>query len=221
MPTTSTLAAFVVASLVLLVVPGPAVLYIVARSGAQGVRAGLVAVGGVHTASAIHVLAAVAGLSAIVVASASAFTAVKWVGGAYLIVLGARTILAARRPVAPAGPGPRPHGRLFVESFVVNLLNPKVALFFLAFLPQFVDPNRGPVWLQTILLGGIYIVVGTVSDGVYAVVGGSAGRWLLARRAVDPAPRRPAPRTVAPHVIEGGVLILLGVATLAVPHRRT
>ena len=126
---------FIAASIALLVIPGPAVLFIVARSGAQGRRAGFVSVLGVHTASMVHVLAAVAGLSAVVVASSIAFAAVKIVGGFYLIILGVKSLRTARRRPDVAIPTVRPAKRLLAEAFVVNLLNPKVALFFLAFKP--------------------------------------------------------------------------------------
>ena len=163
MPSLSTLPVFIAASIVLLVIPGPAVLFIVARSGAQGRRAGFVSVLGVHTASIVHVSAAVAGLSAVVVASAIAFTAVKFVGGLYLIFLGIKSVHAARRTPTTSVPTIRPEKQLFAEAFVVNLLNPKVALFFLAFLPQFVERGHGAIWSQTLVLGAVYIALGLCS----------------------------------------------------------
>lgn len=212
MPPIDTLPVFVVASLVLLVIPGPAVLFIVARSSSQGVRAGLVSVAGVHTASLVHVFAAVAGLSAVVVASAFAFTAVKLVGGVYLIYLGVRSILAARvlATAATTTATVRPPRRIFSEAFTVNLLNPKVAIFFLAFLPQFVDADRGHVWSQTLVLGLVFIAVGMCSDGVYAFVGGHVGARFQ---------RRAAARLRGTRYAEGGILIGLGALTLALPHR--
>jgi threonine/homoserine/homoserine lactone efflux protein len=99
---------------------------------------------------------------------------------------------------------------LFVEGMTINLLNPKVALFFLAFLPQFVDASDAPVWSQTLLLGLLYVLVGSVTDGAYALVGGRVGAWMSRR----------TPATVrASRLTEGGVLIGLGALTLAVPHR--
>src|SRR6476659_8558284 len=166
-PSPSTLPVFIAASLVLLVIPGPAVLFIVARSGAQGRRAGLVSVLGVHTASIVHVLAAVAGVSAVVVASALAFTAVKVVGGCYLIYLGVKSMRNARTVSATSAPKVRATKQLFAEGFLVSLLNPKVALFFLAFLPQFVERGHGPIWSQTLLLGMLYIALGLCSDSMY------------------------------------------------------
>ena len=211
-PTLSTLPVFVAASLALLLIPGPAVLFIIARSAAQGRRAGLVSVLGVHTATVVHVLAAVAGLSAIVVASSIAFTAVKLVGGVYLIYLGIKSIRSARRAAAAdvARPTVWPEKRLFAEAFVVSLLNPKVALFFLAFLPQFVVPGRGPIWSQTLALGLIYIALGLCSDSMYALLGARLGTRFGGRTS----------RLRATRYAEGGILVGLGVLTLALPHRR-
>jgi threonine/homoserine/homoserine lactone efflux protein len=210
MPSLSTLPVFVAASLVLLVIPGPAVLFIVARSGAQGRRAGLVSVLGVHTASIVHVFAAVAGLSALVVASSVAFTAVKLVGGVYLIYLGLKSIRAARHASATAAPTIRPERRLFAEAFVISLLNPKVALFFLAFLPQFVERGHGPIWSQTLALGAVYILLGLCSDSMYALIGAHLGARFSGRTA----------RLRAGRYAEGGILVALGVLTLALPHRK-
>jgi len=202
---------FIAASLVLLVIPGTAVLFIVARSGAQGRRAGLVSVLGVHAASIVHVLAAVAGLSAIVVASSLAFTAIKVVGGCYLIVLGIRSLRHARTRTASSVPKIRASRQLFAEGFLVSLLNPKVALFFLAFLPQFVERGNGPIWSQTLVLGLVYIALGLCSDSMYALLGARLGTRFSGHAA----------RVRATRYAEGGILIGLGVLSLALPHRRT
>jgi threonine/homoserine/homoserine lactone efflux protein len=209
-PALSTLPLFIAASLVLLVIPGPAVLFIVARSGAQGRRAGLVSVLGVHTASIVHVLAAVAGVSAIVVASSMAFTAVKVVGGCYLIYLGIKSLRSARTTSGARPPKLRAAKQLFAEGFLVSLLNPKVALFFLAFLPQFVDRENGPIWSQTLVLGLLYIALGLCSDSMYAVLGARLGTQFSGH----------ATRIRATRYAEGGILIGLGVLSLALPHRR-
>jgi len=201
---------FIAASLVLLVIPGPAVLLIVARSGAQGRRAGLVSVLGVHTASIVHVLAAVAGVSAVVVASSLAFTAVKVVGGCYLIYLGVKSMRNARTASATSVPKVRATKQLFAEGFLVSLLNPKVALFFLAFLPQFVERGHGPIWSQTLLLGVLYIALGLCSDSMYALLGARLGTRFSGHAA----------RVRATRYAEGGILIGLGVLSLAIPHRR-
>jgi threonine/homoserine/homoserine lactone efflux protein len=209
MPSASTLPVFMAASILLLIIPGPAVLFIVARSGAQGRRAGFVSIAGVHTASIVHVLAAVAGLSAVVVASAVAFTAVKLVGGLYLIYIGIKCIHGARSISNVVVPAQRPEKRLFAEAFLVNLLNPKVAIFFLAFIPQFVHRGHGPIWSQTLVLGLIYILLGLCSDSMYAIAGARVGAWLGGR----------AERLRGSRYVEGGILVGLGVITLAVPHR--
>ncbi|MCX6541006.1 MAG: LysE family translocator [Actinobacteria bacterium] len=209
MPPLSSLPLFVVASLALLAIPGPAVLFIVARSGAQGTRAGLVSVLGVHVASALHVLAAAAGLSAIVVASSVAFTVVKVVGGLYLIGIGVKSLRGARSAVHSAEPSVRSERQIFTEAFIVNIFNPKVALFFLAFIPQFVDTAHGPVWSQTLVFGAAYIALGLCTDSLYAVIGARAGVWFNARSS----------RMRASRYAEGSILVGLGLLTLLLPHR--
>lgn len=211
MPSLSTLPLFLASSLTLLLIPGPAVLFIVSRSGSQGIRAGLVSVLGVHSASLVHVLAAVAGLSGVVVASAVAFTALKALGGVYLIYLGVKAIRSARRLTTVTPPIEKPARRLFIEAFTVSLLNPKVAIFFLAFLPQFVDQARAAVWSQTLVLGLIYIAVGLCSDAMYAILGSRLGTWFGVN----------AGKMRALRYSEGGILIGLGVLTLALSDRRS
>jgi threonine/homoserine/homoserine lactone efflux protein len=201
---------FAVTALTLLVIPGPAVLYITTRAAAQGRRAGMASVLGVHTGSIIHVAAAVAGLSALLVASAAAFTVVKVVGAVYLVYLGVRAIAGGSR-ASEAALAPRGMRRLYVDGIVVNVLNPKTALFFLAFLPQFVDPDRGPVWTQTMVLGLLFIALGVASDGAYAIAGARLGRLL----------HRDDRRRRRSQLLEGGVLVGLGITALAVPHRAT
>jgi len=190
MPAPTTFALFAAATIVLLVVPGPAVLYIVTRSVAQGRGAGLVSVLGVHTGSLVHVAFAAVGVSALLYASATAFAMVKYAGAAYLVFLGLRKLLG-RAPAAgelvetPAVPW----RRLYGQGVVVNVLNPKTAIFFLAFLPQFVSPARGPVALQILVLGACFIALGVVSDGSYALLSsamaGRLRRTPRARRALD------------------------------------
>ena len=141
-------ALFVVAALALLVVPGPAVLYIVTRSIHQGRRAGLVSVLGIHLGTLVHIAAATAGLSALLLSSATAFYVVKYAGAAYLIGLGLFTLLSRKGEAEIALGGERRLRRVFAQGVVVNVLNPKTALFFLAFLPQFVDPGHGHATLR-------------------------------------------------------------------------
>jgi threonine/homoserine/homoserine lactone efflux protein len=195
------LALFVVAALVLLLTPGPAVLYIVARSLDQGRRAGLVSVLGVHLGTFVHIAAAAAGLSALLAASATAFEIVKYLGAAYLVYLGVRRFLDGARPTRGDG-DTADLRRAFLDGVVVNILNPKTALFFLAFLPQFVDVSRGRVGIQILGLGLIFVALGLVTDGLYAVGAGSAARWL-----------RGSPRFLASERwIAGTMYVGLGVA---------
>jgi threonine/homoserine/homoserine lactone efflux protein len=176
MPPLAALGLFAAASIALLVVPGPSVLYIVTRSVSQGRRAGLLSMLGVHVGSVVHVAAAALGLSAVLASSATAFAVVKYLGAAYLIWLGVRKL--RQRPPAPAAEvATVARARLFAQGIVVNVLNPKTAIFFLAFLPQFVDPGRGPVALQIVVLGACFIALGMLSDGAYALLAGTlAGR---------------------------------------------
>ena len=169
---------FVVASLVLLLTPGPAVLYIVARSVQQGRTAGLVSVIGIHLGTIVHITAAAVGLSALLASSALAFAIVKYLGAAYLIWMGIRAFLAKEPdPEAPVFEATSLH-RSFRDGFVVNLLNPKTAIFFLSFLPQFVDPTRGAVHWQILILGLTFMGLGILSDGMFALVAGAAGDFL-------------------------------------------
>src|ERR1051325_1983505 len=152
MPSGSALALFCLASIALAVVPGPAVTYIVAQSVDKGRRAGLVSALGVASGGLVHVAAATAGLSALIASSATAFTTVKLIGAAYLVVVGIRRIVT-REILDDVQPDPARHRQLYAQGLVVNVLNPKTALFFLAFLPQFVDTEHGSVPLQVALLG--------------------------------------------------------------------
>ncbi|HZQ65508.1 MAG TPA: LysE family translocator [Gaiellaceae bacterium] len=197
MPSTHAFAVFVPAALVLLAIPGPAVLYVVATSVEGGRRNGLLSVAGVHLGSLVHVVAAVAGLSALIVSSAVAFSTVKYVGAAYLIVVGIRKWLERDDVSEPVARPPRSGRRVFTQGVVVNVLNPKTALFFLAFLPQFVDRDR-TVWTQIAALGLCWVVLGLLSDGTWALAGGTVGRFLRRRqRAVRYA--------------SGGIFVGLGV----------
>ena len=169
---------FMLAALILLLTPGPAVLYIVARSVDQGRRAGLASVLGVELGNSVHVIAATLGLSAIMLTSALAFSIVKYAGAAYLIYLGIRTLL---RPVTvdqANADTPRSLRRTFSQGALVAVLNPKTALFFLAFLPQFVDSSNGSVSFQVLVLGFVFVAMAIITDSVYALLSGTARRWL-------------------------------------------
>lgn len=173
---------FVVASVVLLLIPGPAVLYIVARSVGQGRAAGLVSVLGIHLGTVVHIAAAAVGLSALVMSSALAFAIVKYLGAAYLVWVGIRTLMAKDPdPEAPAMPA-EPLRRAFRDGFLVNLFNPKTAIFFLAFLPQFADPGHGALHWQILVLGLTFMSLGIVTDGAFALAAGTAGNFLRRNR---------------------------------------
>jgi threonine/homoserine/homoserine lactone efflux protein len=177
MPEPHTLIVFAGVSLALLLFPGPAVIYIITRSATQGRTAGLVSTLGIETGNLTHAAFATVGLSALLASSATAFSVVKYAGAAYLVYLGARALLsdAARDQLRQ----PRTnHSRLYWQGVTVAVLNPKTALFFLAFLPQFVDPSLGPAWSQVAVLGALFVGLGTLSDGTYALLAGGAGRWL-------------------------------------------
>jgi threonine/homoserine/homoserine lactone efflux protein len=182
-PSVSNISLFVGAALVLLLIPGPAVLYIVARSAEQGRIAGFISDLGIHTATLVHVLAAALGLSALLASSALAFSIVKYAGAAYLVWLGLKKIFG-RADIPENGEElPRhSHARLFRDGFIVNLLNPKTALFFFAFLPQFVDPERGHLAMQIAFLGLLFAVLGFMTDGCYALLASTAGKWLKRSR---------------------------------------
>jgi threonine/homoserine/homoserine lactone efflux protein len=203
MPTLSTLLLFCSAAILLLIIPGPSVLYIVTRSIDQGRRAGLVSVLGTHAGSIVHVGAAAFGISALIVSSALAFTAVKYVGAVYLVCLAIRRWRAGDEPVPGSAMVKQPLGRLFRQGMLVSVLNPKTAIFFLAFLPQFVDRERGAVTVQVLVLGAVFILLGLISDSTYALaaslIGGVLRRSRRARR--------------AERVVSSGVYLGLGVTT--------
>jgi threonine/homoserine/homoserine lactone efflux protein len=182
MPAPATLGLFAAAALALLVIPGPAVVYVVTRSASQGRRAGLISVLGLHTGSIVHVAAAATGLSALLLASATAFEAVKFAGAAYLVWLGMVKLFGRGAHEERAAAVPATMRRLYGQGIVVEVLNPKTALFFVAFLPQFVDPGRGPIAPQVLVLGLCFIVLGLLSDGAYAVVAGTIAHQWRGRR---------------------------------------
>jgi threonine/homoserine/homoserine lactone efflux protein len=210
MPDPSRLALFVGAALLLLVVPGPAVLYVVTQSVSQGRRAGFASVAGITTGTLVHIVAATIGLSALLASSALAFDVVKYLGAAYLIVIGVRRLAGLDR--TERSRTIRSHARLFRQGIIVNVLNPKTALFFLAFLPQFVDPSRGAAWAQILVLGLLFAGLGFLSDGTWALVAGTLGERL----------RRSARFPQVQRYVSGSVFVGLGaVAALSAPVERS
>lgn len=174
----STLALFMGATLVFLLTPGPAVFYIVARSIDQGRTAGFVSTLGLNTGSLVHVAAAAFGVSAVLMSSVTAFNLVKYLGAGYLIYLGVRKLLVREEEQTLHTRPPQKLSQIFSQGVLVSILNPKTALFFFAFLPQFVDPARGSVTAQILLLGGIFVGMAFMSDSFYAMLAGTLGQWL-------------------------------------------
>jgi threonine/homoserine/homoserine lactone efflux protein len=179
---------YLAAALLLAVTPGPGIFYVAARSLAGGRAEGIASSFGTALGGLVHVLAGALGVSALVLASAELFTALKWLGAAYLVWLGVRTMMASRRDIPGADPSPAMGARrAFREGVVVEALNPKTAAFFLAFIPQFLDPSAGPVAVPFIVLGAISVTLNTLADIVVAIGAsrireGAASRPAFIRR---------------------------------------
>lgn len=198
----SKLPLFILAAVILLLTPGPAVLYIVARSIDQGRLAGLVSVLSIEVGNFFHVLAATFGLSALLMSSTLAFSVVKYLGAAYLIYLGLRKLFTHEELHPATGIHRQSLRRIFSQGVAVATLNPKTALFFLAFLPQFVDRSKGPVALQMLILGCIFVMMAIISDSLYALLAGTLGHWLRGTRVVWRVER----------YLAGSVYLLLGLS---------
>jgi threonine/homoserine/homoserine lactone efflux protein len=194
---------FVTGAAILLVIPGPAVTYVVSRSIGHGRAAGLVSVMGIVVGTLFHVVAAALGLSAVLASSALAFQFVKYLGAAYLVYLGIKTLRRDDAQMLESAGGDGRLTRIFGQGVLVNLLNPKTALFFLAFLPQFVDPTRGHVTLQILQLGVLFALMGWCSDSMWAVVAGTVAERVRGSLRLRRAQRN----------ISGGALIALGLAS--------
>ena len=200
MPTVDTVLAFAAASIVLLLIPGPAVTYIVNRSVTSGRPVALASVGGIAVGNFMHAIAATVGLSAILATSAAAFNVVKWLGAAYLIGVGIKTLLTRPERLAN-GAARTSYRRAFTQGFVIATLNPKVALFFLSFLPQFIEPDRGAAWVQSLVLGTLFVVLGGITDSAWAMVA-SGVRDTLLRGPAMPFVRR---------YVSGSIFVGLGI----------
>lgn len=193
----------------LLVIPGPAVIFIVGTSLRDGRTGGLVSALGIACGGLVHVAAAVLGLSALLASSATAYQVVKWLGAAYLIYLGIRAWLLAERRAARRELPPRQPLRItFRQGFVVNVLNPKPALFFMAFLPQFADPAAGNVHLQFLVLALMFEGLGILTDTTYALAAGTLRHWLLRRDTASPLGGR----------IAGAIYCSLGIWAITSGH---
>jgi threonine/homoserine/homoserine lactone efflux protein len=197
------LAAFLIASFVLAVTPGPGVVYIVARSIAYGRRSGLASVGGVALGNLGNAIGASIGLGALFAVSSTAFFVVKYAGAAYLIYLGLRVLTRPRGTEQLSGRAAHlSDSRAFRDGFVVALLNPKTALFFTAFLPQFMTPDASPL-VQSLTLGTVFVVIAAITDTGYAMLAGGASTALTRCRSVTPIGR----------YATGGTFIGLGLFT--------
>jgi len=203
-----TILAFTGTSLLLLIIPGPAVLYIIARSTEQGRKAGMASVAGIEAGTLVHVVASAVGISALLLASATAFSILKYAGAFYLIWMGLKKI-CTRQPVntaAVAAGSKQSASRIFWQGAIVNILNPKTALFFFAFLPQFVNPAKGAVTVQLVVLGLIFVMLATITDSIYALAAGSLSKWL----------KRQPRYLVIQHYVSGVIYVFLGVLTMLV-----
>ena len=182
MPSIPTLLAFALAAFLLIIVPGPNVIYIITRGIGQGRRAAVASALGIEAGMFVHIGGAALGLSALIASSDTLYALVKYGGAAYLVVIGIMAIRTRYEPVEVVAV-PRRTGllRAFLQGAVINILNPKVALFFLAFLPQFVDRSSGNTTMQILALGMIFFLIAMVSDLVYANASGSIGNWLDSR----------------------------------------
>ncbi len=211
MLTWSTLVPFVLAAGALLLVPGPAVLYIVTRSIDQGRTAGLMSAAGIAVGNLAHITATTLGLSTVLASSATAFSVVKYVGAAYLVWIGVQTLRGASGKESGVASPARSHRHVFAQGIMVNVLNPKAALFYLAFLPQFVDPDKGPIVTQTLLLGGIFSIMAICNDVCYALLAGRLGTWLRVNAGFLRRQR----------YITGSVYVMLGVLTAMTGSRKS
>ncbi len=194
---------FMAAALVVLLIPGVGVTYVVTRSISQGCRAGLLSVLGLSTGALVYVFAATLGLSAILLASATAFGLVKILGAGYLIYLGVRTLLTRDDALTGNEVGSASRKHLYTGGVLVSLLNPKLALFFLAFLPQFVVTGGAPIPRQVLVLGLIYTAMALVTDSAYAILAASIGSRFSGGLS----------RGTMLRYVSGSVFIVLGVCT--------
>jgi threonine/homoserine/homoserine lactone efflux protein len=201
MPSLSTYAVFLATGMALLLVPGPAVLYVVTRSIEMGRAGGLASVAGITTGTIAYVALAAAGLSSLLLASTAAFDAVRYAGAAYLFLLGLRRLLGRGLDRSEEEPPPRTRRRAYAQGIVVNLTNPKTIVFVFAFLPQFVDPHARHAWAQVLVLGLSFTLLGFLSDSMYALAAGTVADRLRGTAGIARVQRW----------VGGGVLVGLGI----------
>lgn len=194
---------FIAGAFIIVVIPGPNILYLIARSIHQGRTAGFVSVLGIEAATVVHILAATLGLTSLLLSSAVAFTAVKYAGAAYLLYLGVRKIAGREKEGAEGAMEHEGLRNIFIQAFLVNLLNPKTAMFFLAFLPQFVDPGREHAAIRILVFGGVLIVLAITVEAAYVLLSSRLRTWLSGGRNFARSRR----------CLAGGAYIGLGLTT--------
>jgi threonine/homoserine/homoserine lactone efflux protein len=202
MPELTTFLLFAATTIALVAIPGPNALYIAARSASQGRQAGFASALGVEAGTLVHVTAAVVGVSALIASSATAFATLKWLGVGYLCLLGVRTLARRGAPSGQVEVAPAQLGRAFAEGALVNILNPKVALFFLAFLPQFVDSSRGGTASQTLALGLVFLAIALCMDLLFVIGASALGARLRGHGSFSRRERH----------VTGSIYLLLGAA---------
>ncbi len=202
MPELSQLSLFATAAVLLALTPGPDIVYVIMRGAVQGPKAGLAAAAGLAVGVIGHTALCVVGLTALLAASGLAFTVVKWLGAGYLVYLGLRMWMASKSLDFSGSDNSKTLASIFRQTVVMNLINPKVALFFLAFLPQFVDPAQGAVQLQFAVYGLLFMVIAFVVMGLAGLMGGHVRRFLITNE-------KSSQRA---HQIAGTLLVGLGVS---------
>lgn len=207
-PNHSSFVMFLSAAVVLLAIPGPAVTYVVGRSIGLGRGAGVVSALGIAVGTCLHAIAAAVGLSALLMSSVIAFGIVKYLGAAYLIYLGVQKLRREESFEVASTAVPVRMSRVFGQGVVVNVLNPKTALFFFAFIPQFVSASRGPIAAQILFLGLLFAAMGVVSDSVWGIFAGTIADRLRGNRRWSRGQRN----------VSGGILISLGLVTAVSGH---
>jgi threonine/homoserine/homoserine lactone efflux protein len=178
MPSTPTLASFALAATALILLPGPAMLFLISRGIGHGSRRlAVTSMAGIETATVVMVVATAFGLSAVISSSVIAFSVVKYAGAAYLVWLAIREFRSKGHFALDRAPVTNSR-RAFADAFLVGISNPKTAVFFVAFFPQFLHRESGPIWSQVLVRGAIFALIGTVFDSIYALSAGSLGQWL-------------------------------------------
>lgn len=205
-PTPENILLFITAATILIIVPGPAVLYIMMKSMEQGYKAGIASVLGVGVGAMVHVVAAAIGISALLVASATAFSILKYAGALYLIYLGVKKIVDKAPPIEQQKIDKKSLFNIFYEGVIINVLSPKSAIFFFAFLPQFINPERGGTTSQILFLGLLFFIIALISDMCYVLLSGKLVKQFKSSK-VYPRLQKYA---------SGSIHIALGLLTLTV-----